>query len=232
MRFELFRSAVAAAAAAAGMIALASPASAQTDVDIAFNAAAVSDYVFRGASQSNEDPAFQAGVDVTAGSFYVGAWGSNVDFGDDTQAEFDIYGGYRTEAAGFAFDVGVVSYLYTAAPDGADYDYVEFKAAASRAFGPATIGAAVYYSPDFFGAADEEAVYSEVNAGFSPIDKVTISGAVGFQYMDVSDDYTTWNLGATYAFTDNIAVDLRYHDTDVDGPLYEDRIVGALKFAY
>jgi uncharacterized protein (TIGR02001 family) len=231
MKFGFFRSA-AAAALATGLIGLAAPASAQSDMDVAFNAAVVSDYVFRGFSQTSEDPAIQAGVDLTSGSFYAGGWASNVDFGDDTDAEVDIYGGYRTEAAGFALDFGVIGYLYVGTPDGADYDYAEFKAAASRAVGPATIGAAVYYSPDFFGV-DEAATYAEINGAFSPADKWTISGAVGQQWLDVTDDYVTWNAGVAYALTDNLALDVRYHDTDVDGaPGAEDRVVGTIKLAF
>ena len=226
--------AAAAATLAAGLIGLAAPASAQSDVDVdvAWNVGVVSDYVFRGFTQTSEDPAIQGGVDLTSVSFYAGAWASNVDFGDDTDAEVDLYGGYRTEAGGFALDFGAIGYLYVGEPDGADYNYAEFKAAASRAVGPATFGAAVYYSPDFFGA-DKEATYAEVNAAFSPAPKWTVSGALGKQWLDVSDDYTTWNVGVGYALTDKVGVDVRYHDTDVDGvPGAEDRIVGALKLTF
>ena len=221
----------AAMAAALAAMSFAGAASAQ-DVDVAFNVAGTTDYVFRGFSQTGEDPAIQAGVDLTAGSFYAGAWASNVDFGDDTDAEIDVYGGFRTETAGFALDLGVVGYLYTNAPNGADYDYVEFKAAASRPVGPATLGAAVYVSPDFFGV-DEEATYAEVNAAFAPADKFTVSGAVGKQWLDVTDDYTTWNVGVAYAFTDNLVADVRYHDTDIDGaPVADDRVVGTIKVLF
>jgi uncharacterized protein (TIGR02001 family) len=221
-----------AAIAAAFLTATASAASAQ-DVDIAFNAAVSTDYVFRGVSQTLEDPALSAGVDLTAGSFYVGAWASNVDFGDDTDLEVDLYGGYRTEAGGWALDFGVVGYLYGNAPGGADYDYVEFKAAASRAIGPATVGAVVFYSPDFFGAADEEAWYWEGNLAFTPAERWTVSGAVGVQTLDVSDDYTTWNLGAAYAATDNLILDVRYFDTDIDGlPIAEERVVATVKAVF
>ena len=224
--------AAAAATLAAGLIGLAAPASAQSTVDVAWNVGAVSDYVFRGFSQTSEDPAIQGGVDLTSGSFYAGAWASNVDFGDDTDAEVDLYGGYRTEAGGFALDFGAIGYLYVGEPDGADYNYAEFKAAASRAVGPATFGAAVYYSPDFFGA-DKKATYAEVNAAFSPAPKWTVSSALGKQWLDVSDDYTTWNVGVGYALTDKVGVDVRYHDTDVDGvPGAEDRIVGAVKLTF
>ena len=221
------KTALACAAVAASLLA-ASSASAQEGPQIAWNVGVFSDYVFRGYSQTDEEAAIQGGVDLTMGSFYAGAWASNVDFGDDTTAEVDLYGGFRTETGGFAVDLGVVTYLYVEAPDGTDYDYVEFKAAASRAVGPVTAGAAVYYSPDFFGL-DEEATYVEGNVAFTPAEKWTVSAAVGYQALDVNDDYTTWNAGVAYAVTDNLAIDIRYHDTDVDGPLSEDRVVGALK---
>lgn len=220
-----------ACAAALAVLLTAGAASAQDTPEIAWNLGVTSDYVFRGYSQTTEDPAIFGGVDVTVGSFYAGAWASNVDFGDDTDAEVDLYGGYRTEAAGFAVDVGVVGYLYVSQPSGADYDYAELKAAASRAFGPVTLGAAVYWSPDFFGA-DEEATYVEANAAFSPAAKWTVSGAVGHQSLDVNADYATWNAGVAYALSDNVAIDVRYHDTDVSGPLSDDRVVGALKFLF
>jgi opacity protein-like surface antigen len=59
-----------------------------------------------------------------------------------------------------------------------------------------------------------------------------VSGAFGHQSLDVNDDYATWNAGVAYAVTDNVAIDLRYHDTDVDGPLSDDRAVATLKFLF
>ena len=226
----MMRTALACAAAMAVLL-TAGAASAQDTPVIAWNLGVTSDYVFRGYTQTTEDAAIFGGVDVTAGDFYAGAWASNVDFGDDTDVEVDLYGGYRTEVSGFAVDVGVVGYLYTSQPAGADYDYVELKAAASRAIGPLSLGAALYWSPDFFGA-DEEATYVEANAAFSPAAQWTVSGAIGHQSLDVNADYATWNAGVAYALTDNVVVDLRYHDTDVDGPLSDDRVVGALKFLF
>lgn len=226
----MMRSAFACAVAMAAIMA-AGGASAQSPPEVAWNLGAVSDYVFRGYSQTDEEPAIQGGVDATIGAFYVGAWASNVDFGDDTDAEVDLYGGYRGEAGGFAFDVGVVGYGYVNAPDGADYDYLELKAAASRAIGPATFGGAIYWSPDFFGL-DEEATYAEVNAAFAPADKWTVSAAIGHQWLDVNDDYATWNVGVGYAVTEHVAIDVRYHDADVDGPLSDGRAVAGIKLLF
>lgn len=204
--------------------------------EIAWNVAVGSDYVFRGVSQTEEEAAVSAGVDLTSGAFYAGAWASNVSFpGDpDTNAEIDLYGGVRPEFAGFNWDFGVVGYFYTGQSDSADYDYVEAKVGVSRAFGPATLGAVVFYSPDFFGAAEDEATYVEANAAFSPADKWTVSGAVGRQFVSSDFDYTTWNLGAAYALTDNLALDLRYYDTDEHdfGQIYEGRAVASLKAVF
>lgn len=204
----------AAALATFALVAQAGTASAQT-VAVSTNVGVTSDYVYRGFSQTDEGPALQAGVDLNIGdNVYVGTWASNVDFGDGTDAEIDVYGGTRWEAVGFNFDVGVVGYFYAPGAN-SSYDYVEFKAAASRAVGPVTAGAAVYYSPDFFGV-DDSAAYVEANAAITPIANLTLSAAVGKQFLDVSDDYVTWNAGGVYAFAGTpLALDLRYHDTDV-----------------
>lgn len=226
----MMRTAFLSAAALAAAL-LSAPAASAQEVDVAFNAGVVSDYVFRGFSQSGEDSAVQGGIDVTAGSFYAGAWASQVDFGDTTDFEVDLYGGYRTEVAGVALDFGVVAYLYTDTPDATDYDYVELKAGASRTIGPVTVGGVVYWSPDFFGV-DEEATYVEGSVAFVPAEKWTLSAAVGHQTLDVSDDYTTWNAGVAYALAENLAVDVRYYDTDVDVPIAEDRVVAGVKILF
>jgi uncharacterized protein (TIGR02001 family) len=215
---KLFTASALAGAAALALLASAGAASAQ-DVAVTANVAVTSDYVFRGFSQTDENPAVQAGVDVTiGGNFYAGAWASNVDFGDNTDAEIDVYGGFRGETAGYNWDVGLITYLYAPGAN-QDYDYVELKAAGSRAFGPVTAGIAGYYSPDFFGA-DKGAFYGELNAAYTTsITGLSVSGAVGEQWLNVSDDYATWNLGATYAFAGTpLALDVRYSDTDVDDP--------------
>ena len=197
--------------------------------EVAFNVGAVSDYVFRGASQTDGHEALQGGIDVDWGGLYLGSWASNVDFGDDTDAEIDVYGGYRTEAAGYVLDFGAGGYFYVNEPGGSDYNYVEFKALASRAIGPATLGAAVYHSFDYFGV-DEKATYVEANAAFIPAAKWTLSGAIGHQWLDVSGDYATWNLGAAYALTGHLTLDLRYHD--MDSPQAEDRVTAGLKINF
>jgi hypothetical protein len=58
----------------------------------------VSDYDFRGITQSAQDPALQGSIDYAHDSgFYIGAWASNIDFGDefDADVEVDVYAGFR-----------------------------------------------------------------------------------------------------------------------------------------
>lgn len=198
------------------------------DFAVTGNVAIVSDYVFRGVSQTAEDPAIQGGVDVTSGLFYAGLWASNVDFGTSTDAEVDAYVGVKPELAGFTFDLAAIYYGYIDTPTGPDVDYWEFKAAASRAFGPLTVGGALYYSPEFTGEVGD-ALYYEANAAYAINDSWSVSGAVGQQtYGDLpsSAEYVTWNLGVSWAFAPHLTADLRYHDTEED---YKDAVSSALK---
>ncbi len=54
-----------------------------------FNIDGTSDYVFRGISQTVNDPAVQGGVDLGYGIIYAGAWASGLDFGDDPAARLE-----------------------------------------------------------------------------------------------------------------------------------------------
>lgn len=209
--------------------------------DIAFNAGVSTDYVFRGISQTSENGQIFAGADIAfSGIGYAGVWASNIDYDyfgdDDTSAEVDFYAGVKPEAYGYVFDFAGIYYSYYGQPDNAaELNFFEVKAAASRAVGPATLGAAAYYSPEFSGELGD-ALYYEVNGSFTANDRLSFSGVLGRQtFNDIDDaDYTTWNVGATIALTDRLALDLRYHDTD-EGDLneaYEGRAVASLKASF
>lgn len=223
--------------AAAASLAMTSAAAAQDEapaIAVAWNLGVASDYVFRGFTQTLEDPQVFGGVDVTSGIFYGGVWASNVDFGDETDAEVDIYAGFTPTLGPVSANFGLIYYGYVNAPAGAEYDYIEVKAAGSIPVGPATVGAAVYYSPEFF-AETGAAWYTELNGAFSPTEKLSLSGAYGHQDVELASDYNTWNLGAGYAITDMISADLRYHDTDLEDAICQDicdeRVVLTLKLA-
>lgn len=213
---------------------IAGPAMAQESGTVSGSVALTSDYVFRGISQTSESLAIQGGFDYTNGIFYAGTWASNVDFdelGAGSGIELDLYGGVRPQMGPVTFDFGVVGYFYPGVTDiqggvngEGELDYVEGYAKASVS--PAerwTLGAAAYYSPEFTGETGD-AYYLEANAAYAPTEAISISGALGYQSIDdvsgvfpgeFSDEYTTWNAGATYSIH-GFAVDLRYIGTDIE----------------
>lgn len=225
-------------AAAVGSLALAGAAQAQEAdafVSFAFNIGANTDYVFRGISQTDEEPSVYGGIDATIGGIgYAGVWISNVDFGNGTDGEYDLYAGIKPVLGPVTFDFAAIYYGYFDQPSGSNQDYWEFKAAGSIPAGPATLGAVVYYSPEFFGKTGD-ATYFEVNAAL-PLgeSKFSVSGALGYQQLKGPADYTTWNVGVGYALTDHIGLDLRYHDTDAHefGKLYDSRVVAGIKAVF
>ncbi len=222
-------------AAAAATVALSGAAMAE-ELKLSYNVGVVSDYVFRGVSQTQEDPAIQGGVDATYGIGYAGVWASNVDFGaDDPSAEIDLYAGVRPTLGDTSLDLGVLYYGYVKDKGltPGSYSYVELKAAASRPIGPATVGVAAYYSPEFPGKTGS-AIYYEVNGSVPLMEKLTLSGALGHQEINKAGDYATWNVGLTYAVTDKLGLDVRYSDTDEHsyGKIYDSRVAVGLKAAF
>ena len=119
-------------------------------IGISGSAAIVSDYRFRGVSQSDRQMAVQAGLTVTHDSgLYIGTWGSNLagwgTFGG-ANMELDLVGGYKTALAGHAtLDVGLTWYMY---PGGAaKTDFAEPYARLTGTAGPATLTAGIAYAP-------------------------------------------------------------------------------------
>ena len=109
----------------------------------------VSDYRFRGVSQSDKEPAVQGGVTVTHRSgAYAGFWASNLagwgTFGGPN-LELDLVAGYALPVGGGAIDVGATWYMY---PGGADTtDFIEPYAKLSGTIGPAKLLAGIAYAP-------------------------------------------------------------------------------------
>jgi len=130
------------------------------------------------------------------------------------------------------FDFGVIYYTY---PDGnfqapivgPDLNYFEFKAGVSGAFFPAlpalTMGATVFYSPDYFGETGSTwTVEGTLAYTFNAIGPVTptVSALIGYQdgsdaaYLAFNgfDSYTYYNVGLTLA-VDKLSFDFRYWGT-------------------
>lgn len=90
---------------------------------LAYNVGVVSDYRYRGISQTRLKPALQGGVDYSYGGFYVGAWASTIKWISDNvdangeaikgSLELDLYAGYKGAIVDkLGYDVGVLRYQY------------------------------------------------------------------------------------------------------------------------
>lgn len=117
---------------------------------ISGSAALVSDYRYRGVSQSNGGAAVQGGITVSHESgAYAGFWSSNLSgwgtFGGPN-LELDLIAGYKLPVApGAALDVGVTVYTY---PGGASKTtFAEPYVKLSGTVGPASLTAGVAYAP-------------------------------------------------------------------------------------
>ncbi|MDI9334053.1 MAG: TorF family putative porin [Cytophagales bacterium] len=105
----------------------AAPQAAEPDYTISYNVGAVTDYRFRGISQTSNGPAIQGGIDFAHKSgVYLGAWVSNVVWvrafngASQSNMELDWYGGYKTEVAkDTTLDVGAIHYGYPGNNSGA-----------------------------------------------------------------------------------------------------------------
>jgi uncharacterized protein (TIGR02001 family) len=100
--------------------------------EVSANVGVVSNYFFRGVTQTDDSAAVQGGVDYAHDSgFYAGTWGSTVDFGDGTSYELDLYAGYGGSIGDLGYDVG---YIYYAYPDADDADFGELYASLSYSY--------------------------------------------------------------------------------------------------
>jgi len=112
-----------------------------------------SDYTFNGVSQTMNDPALQASLDKSLDDgVYVGTWASNVDFGGDTNIEWDFYAGqYISLNDALSLDYGIAYYTYHGDDNSDDGNYPE----AYAKFGYTTaVGVTEFnfwYSWDYFG---------------------------------------------------------------------------------
>jgi len=123
-------------------------------VDFSSTITAVSDYDYRGISQTDRNPAIQASLDLGFDSgLHAGAWGSNVDLGAGEDGEVDYYLGYLNEyESGFRRDVGVMFYAYPGAGE-LDFPEVYIK------LGRRGAGLEVWYSSDCAGTGMDSVYY-------------------------------------------------------------------------
>jgi len=197
------------------------------------NVTLASDYIFRGVSQSQSQPAIQGGFDYShASGVYVGTWASNVgwvtrsDYSakDNNSMEWDFYAGYRGGfAEDFTYDVGAIKYYYPGSGNSnATADSTEVYAAVGWKFITLKYSYAVSsYLFGWTGSAGEKtrgSGYIDLSANYDLGNGWGINGHVGHQ--DIKDNtnasYTDWKLGVTKDVGFGV-VGLAYTGTDAEG---------------
>ena len=186
-----------------------SPVSSPVSSQLTYNVAGVSDYRYRGISQTRLRPALQGGADwADAGSgLYVGTWLSTIrwtrDAGGDGSIEWDVYAGKRGSignGSGVTYDVGVLGYAYPSSGLHPDADTLEVYG--QLGYGPATLKYS-HAATNLFGFADsrnsaylDAAVNHDVGGGW------IVNLHAGRQKVRNHDNasYTDWKAGVTRDF--------------------------------
>jgi len=109
-----------------------------------------SNYLFNGITLTEDDPALQPSLDwVSDSGWYIGTWGSNVSFVENTDREIDFYSGYYTDLGNnWALDLGIAHYSYYGSSDSSAFDYPE--AYIKVSYGDTKLS--YWYAKDYFGA--------------------------------------------------------------------------------
>jgi uncharacterized protein (TIGR02001 family) len=171
---------------------------------LSFNVGVVSNYMWRGVTQSANHAAVQGGIDFADDSgFSLGTWASSLDGKADPSYEWDIYAGFGKTVGDFSYNLSLAYYAY---PDVGHSDFSEF--GVSSTWKMFTVGLA--YTLDgrapkgnAFRAGD---LYYYGGLSFDlPMD-VTLTGTLGHYAFDTSDtptaafDYTHWQIALSKDF--------------------------------
>jgi len=178
------------------------------DHEVSFNASVVSDYRYRGYSQTRLKPALQGGADYVNNptGFYAGTWLSTIKWIKDTppgdaSIEWDIYGGKRGEVgAGVSYDVGFLRYQYPS-------NNLSPSANTTEVYGQLGYGPAyIKYShslTNLFGFADSKrSGYLDIGANLEIAEGLTLNLHAGYQKVKNNSpfSYTDWKVGVTKDF--------------------------------
>ncbi len=192
---------------------------------LSFNAGVVSDYRYRGISQSRLKPAVQGGVDYADKSgFYVGAWASSIkwikDAGGDASTELDLYGGYKGAVGDVAYDVGFLRYEYPS-------NKLAVSANTNEIYGAVTMGpATLKYShavSNLFGFADSKnSYYVDLSATLDLGEGFSLVPHVGYQSVKNNSafSYTDYALTLGKDLGNGLSVTAAVVGTDADKALY------------
>ncbi|MGH8030064.1 MAG: TorF family putative porin [Arenimonas sp.] len=202
----------------------------EEESNFSWNLALTSDYVFRGVSQNSREPALQGGLDYSFGDtgFYVGTWGSNVDFGDGSpDLEIDTYIGWNTDLSdSFNLDVMLSRYNYFG-EDEASFGTIDYNELIGVVTWNEMIAFTAAYTNNYSNTGINSS-YVNVTGEWEVAESFTFSAGVGRTEFEDSDGYTDWMLGISRDFGPVNAA-LNYYDTNVDGERLSDALVLTFK---
>ena len=192
------------------------------DFSVLVDLTLASDYRTRGISQTQNDPAVQAGATLAHSTgLYLGAWTSNVDFGGGlkTRQEVDYYGGWLWEATDDVnLDIGYLKYTY---PKESRFNQSEVYGILS-VYG---VKLGVYYSDDAPGIESEQnSLYSYVGYETQlPYDTGLKLRYGNMDFKDpylysssghAEDSYREWEVKLTHELV-GVMLGVAYIDTDL-----------------
>lgn len=205
--------------ASAGALADGTPA---PDYTLTANVGLVSQYIYRGITQSAREPAIQGGFDYTnKNGFYAGTWASSISWVSDNYGaatgadgatpqkasasmEWDLYGGYRGSVGPLGYDVGVLEYYYPGRYSNLASGVVrpnttEVYGALSKDW--LSFKASYVVSTGLFGVDNADgSYYLDLSANYPIVDTWTLNAHVGYQKYEGSNGGTS--NSSLYTYTD------------------------------
>jgi uncharacterized protein (TIGR02001 family) len=185
----------------------------------------VSDYRFRGISQTNRRIAAQGTFTIShASGLYATVWASSIDdyVANGSDAEVDLIAGYKKAFKSTTLDVGVLYYYYPGS-GGANTNFAEPYVHVTRAFGPISLTGSVAFAPKqkaltIDGIHSKDNLYLAGDLAYA-VPKTPISLTAHFghsfgpSYLTIGKEYADWSIGAT-ATRKALTAGLSYVDTD------------------
>jgi uncharacterized protein (TIGR02001 family) len=174
------------------------------DLSVSYGATLTSRYLANGIEQTT-GAAFQPWVEAEIQGFYFGAWASNTDAAiTGSDWEVDLYAGYRNEVGAFSYDLSYARYYYRSPSVNCCGEIIlSMGMAASDAL---SLGVRFAHDP----VAD--VTNSRLSVDYAVNDKIGLSAQVG-TISNGGHDY--WNVGGSFAISDNFSVSAAYHDTSI-----------------
>lgn len=197
----------------------------EPDYTFSYNVGAVTDYRYRGISQSRLNPALQGGIDFAHKSgFYLGTWASSIkwvkDGGGDAPAEIDLYGGYKASYNDIAYDIGVLTYQYPGHKLPVSPNTTELYAAGT--VGPATLKYS-HSVTNLFGFSDSKnSGYLDLSANFDLGNSWSVTPHIGHQWVKHNSgfSYTDYSVTLGKDFGNGLSASAALVGTDASSGAY------------